>query len=112
MVVYRVEMPDGLGPYWSKTVPGLGQKLAYRHVDIERHPDPYRDFTPDQYTRDLIFGFSSMKQLFSWFGGFVSVILKNGGKIVKYNVNKKYVVTGKSGRQLAFSKNKAKLVTA
>jgi len=101
MIVYRVEMPDGLGPYYSEMNYPVNHRMGIRHED-RRHPTPVDDFGWVKETKNMYFGFDSPQKLFGWFGGWLKSIFQNGGKIVKYNVDQSHVHMGTSGFQLIF----------
>lgn len=112
MVVYRVEMPDGLGPYWSEDCEKFRYRMGSKHNRSDTHPTPDKDFSGENYKSGFVFGFDSMQKLFQWFGGFIRTILNNGGKIVKYTIDDNHVIMGHSGRQLVFDRDSAQLVTS
>jgi len=110
MVVYRVEMPDGCGPYYSPLNPRR-MSMGIKHFDSS-HPTPADDFGWVKYNRQYYFGFDSMQSLYSWFGGWLKSILDHGGKILKYKVDEYNVQIGDSGLQLIFLKDQAQLLTS
>lgn len=107
MFIWRIENRDGKGPYMTDRVNGLGL------TGEEHHPGPMGDVPEFYRTRNYnlyFFGFKSLSDLRNWFHPTaISRLYKDGFKIVKYKVEKKYVLKG--GKQVAFLKNKATMVT-
>jgi hypothetical protein len=62
MLVYRVEHPEGGGPYIG---PNCITDLGFRHSDGERHPNPSEDGI--QRPIGWSCGFSSLTQYQQWF---------------------------------------------
>jgi hypothetical protein len=106
---YRVELPNGDGPYTIKDPDNLYQtarQMAAVHTD-NRHPSPSQSFGGwarfngvDQ--RD-VFGFANMQSLFGWFGGWLPRLIREGYKIVKYD-NVPITHSCEDGYQLSFRK--------
>lgn len=115
--VYRVEDPNGRGPYTSiyrhtlgrpkEDVYRIDRYISKNFFDITLHPSPYDEGL--SITHDHYFGFSSLDQLKSWFGVAGSegaeVLEEAGFKVEVYDVRSDYVTFGK--RQLMFLKNRA-----
>ena|ERR1700744_1517539 len=115
MRVYRLEGPDGKGPYnggyhgeteFEDELYALKSKLFW-NCDIVTHPNPWNDSLLQDHviqTHDL-FGFEKMTHLYRWFGGFVGPFLKYGYHIAVYEVPKRSVKIG--ARQVAFNAKQA-----
>jgi hypothetical protein len=113
--VYRVEAPDGWGPYREETYPSF--KIHTRHGpwngrpgwdDDVPHLNPYSS-THETELKKYYAGFSSMLDLFKWFGGWLRVFYKTTDlRIVKYMVPANHTLTCKSQRQLIFIKETKK----
>lgn len=104
MLVYRYEHPEnGFGPYRDSDL----MELMNVHNYSEEHPTPLEDKFP--LTVDHYFGFASLNALISWFDGFHTEIMAKGFKIFVYEIGKRDVIIGKSGKQLIFVKQFAKL---
>lgn len=110
MLVYRIEMADGIGPYQSAgrwdIVQDFHSALCEKHANSFTHPNLMDDFgcrISDRY----FCGFSCLADIQDWFHGFITKIKRAGGKIVKYEVSNTDVIFGKSGKQLVFLKNNA-----
>ena len=97
--VYRIERPDdGIGPY-NHIGEELSDRLASAHAwDLERHPAIGLDLDYRMEPGDRC-GFANMRQLFSWFGGWLPILLRNGYRIVVY---RDAYVMAQSDHQLVF----------
>jgi hypothetical protein len=113
MRVYRVECPDGKGPYnqpgnWSFS-------LGCAHTGGS-HPSPFVDpllgYSYDEIglpSKDWVCGFASMKDLYGWFGGYLRGAMRRlDARIVMYDVKAGDVRIGK--HQVVFNKDRATLV--
>ncbi len=78
----------------------IGQKLGY-------FPEPEEDGMPN-FTFNHIFGFCDVEQIMSLNVPLMRELTNSGYIITEYEVDKKYVVYGKS--QVAFMQNHAKLL--
>ena len=85
MQVFRIERPDGVGPYISCNRSEDLESLTLSHdMDLDRWPTPSEDvFGGNRYIHaDEKCGFVSMKQLLSWFGpDDINVLDSDGFKI-------------------------------
>ena len=72
MKVFRVEKPDGTGPYRHSEI---GSELCRIHGGTTNHPGPLDDTDPEGkplcnflwQDGSYIFGFSSLVQMLAWF---------------------------------------------
>ena len=100
--VYRLEGPDGKGPYGEVT-------YNFAPRDIKRNPAP-NDSLPPTY----FYGVCSMADLRRWFWPkraeiFWAAMKANGFRLKVYKVPVEAVSHEPEGRQIAFLKSKAKL---
>lgn len=109
MKVFRLEK-DGQGPYrYEGGLDQLGvsllSELHAAHDDSD-HPGFYDDFDNDEndemFCDECRFGFKSLRDLKSWFRGYLTKLTKIGFKIVVYEINKDRVVISKSKKQVIF----------
>lgn len=105
MLVYRVEHPyHKKGPYHTRHESAKIYKvladMAVKHSD-DKHPNWDDDNLPSNNTR-LRAGFSTKKQLLWWFKDYFKVLHKCGFKIVIYEVDKGFVNSGHSRKQVNF----------
>lgn len=110
MRVYRVEGPDGKGPYNGKCHSYEAEVLRswfFMRANEAHTPSPYADPLLDgcPITSSDLFGFAKMTDLFRWFGGFVSPFLKTGYSIAIYDVPDHSVKIGAA--QVIFNATKA-----
>ena len=105
MLIYRVEHPYyAKGPYHTRYQSDKIYKvladMAEKHSD-EKHPNWYDDNLPSN-SIGLKAGFSNRKQLLWWFKGYFKILHKCGFKIVIYEIDKGFVNSGHSRKQINF----------
>ena len=110
VTVYRVEQPDGSGPYfypdgdyrWFDSL----ERMREDHSDTD-HPTPSRDGLPviESHQRS---GFVSLVDLKNWFRGWEPSLAAEDYSITLYDVPEKYI--GRGGKQAIFHYKKAKYV--
>lgn len=106
--IYRVEhVSTRLGPY--RGARSCGHALAAKHDGSLSHPTwpsdgMYFDFEPGSFLdrSNFISGFDSLEKLFTWFAGFMDMLVANGFWIRVYYVDPSLIVHGRSRKQLAF----------
>lgn|SRR5690606_5818811 len=109
MFIWRIENDEGIGPYHTGDATSLN---LYDSSNV--HPSPREDISEwkNMDYRSLVkyrFGFKCTDDLSRWFNGRSLIKLyENGFRIVKYKVDRRYVMIGK--RQVAFDITKAKRV--
>lgn len=81
MLVYRVEGPNGNGPYTTNDF-SLRFKLCDAHTDL-RHPGPGADDELRRIEYDEYCGFNSVEALMEWFSPKWRKALEEEGFIVK-----------------------------
>ena len=114
MKVYRVEAKGGGGPYMEHSIEdkdGICMEWAHTawHDDNCRTPAPSQDDL-DEYGGQ--FGFRSKRALKQWFLKKWRVAMhKEGLRVSLYNANRGDVIHSSSGKQLIFSRRKAKRVS-
>jgi hypothetical protein len=108
-LVYRVEDPDGTGPYQLLNRLPLLDKLLERHNHLSRTPQPcwdgfsYNDAHPSYWHR---FGFVDLRSLKTWFNAVERSLLAAEGCVIRvYNVGEIDWI-GRSG-QLYFNRGRA-----
>lgn len=110
MLIYRVEMPDGIGPYQShngrkeKYLSTFHDAMVKDHCHGSSHPTILDDISFEWRRKnpDWKCGFLSMADLERWFDDFIYLILEAGGAIKTYDVEREKICIGQSGRQVAF----------
>lgn len=95
MRVYRIEYPDGYGPYQQGT--DLAYNLCCAHSD-SAHPVAALGSHPY-----AVCAFRSMRDLFRWFGGWLRTIIRDGGHIAIYDISEDKVIY-RDAFQLAFER--------
>lgn len=105
MIVYRVENWKGEGPYRAGYRTTSLDYLNYRESTYF-HPLPYEDGI--EHSNDHFFGFANFVAFYAWFGHTLRELSMNGCFLCEYEVDDRYVIKGK--RQLAFRKDRAKLI--
>jgi hypothetical protein len=109
MIIYRVEGPDGIGPYqtlkpdWSSREPeliDLADAVAREHSDCPDHPSPCFDGIGHLRDEHEICGFSSPDDLKTWFAGWLRKLHRAGYVVAVYDVPDHGVRHG--GHQVVF----------
>jgi len=121
MIVKRVENKSGEGPYQGIE---MDEWVLSNHGD-NNHPNRFEDrfstyllekrckvnlLLKDNYSNidDYYFGFELKRNLNNWFSKKELKNLKGlGFHVVKYEISTKYVLQGKSKKQIMFLKSKA-----
>lgn len=98
--VYRLEGPDGTGPYNDSTP---HSRIIGNEHGVQTHPGPYQDFGRHPHM-DEYFGCETLTQLMIWFGEYFTNLLAEGFRVVKYDVPDGQVMIGLSGMQVMFSR--------
>lgn len=114
-IVYRIENPDGSGPYRGSN--SKINNIANNEVSAIHHPGPRTDakfhdevdriFDKNNYWNrntawddllvDKIFGFASKEQLRQWFYSWLLIEMSDAGAVVaEYHVKKSDIVIGES----------------
>ncbi len=84
MIVYRVENKAGCGPYFTRGS-WYGRKwIADSHKFTEHTPSAYLDV--DGFERGMLCGFTSLEDLYTWFDGWLDLLIFSGFKVVEYDV--------------------------
>lgn len=83
--VFRVELPNGDGPYADDTNSKMFEHMNAVHGDAD-HPDPEDDdmlgcIHPDEHC-----GFATLCDLESWFAGYEDVLAECGYRIAVYTM--------------------------
>lgn len=106
MRVYRIEDSRGVGPYNSDITSETVERMRLAHQAFS-HPAWLLDFNrwPNDGERCA---FESMTQMFSWFGGYLPIMLGMGYSVRIYEVPVWHVQRGLSGKQLMFQSTKAR----
>jgi hypothetical protein len=104
MLVYRIERPNGQGPYMF---PGL---LDTSTEDSNRHPMPVDDgLDPDKIERYHYFGFMCLHSLRAWFDRGMREFLFDKNCLVRvYDVADHKVMIG--NRQVVFDRDGSNIV--
>lgn len=118
-IVYRIENPDGSGPYRGSNA--KVNNITNNEVSAIRHPGPRTDalfhnevdriFEKENYWNrntawddllgDKIFGFASKEQLRQWFYTWMLIEMSDAGAVVaEYHVKKSDIILG--GNQILF----------
>lgn len=109
MRVYRVETPDGKGPYWEGAIiDGMGRAHTLPETK-DNHPSPYNDGLSDCTlpVGTYFFGFTSLAMLNQWFAPEWREKMKAvGHQIAVYDMPECNIVEGKY--QCAFKRGKSK----
>ena len=109
MLIYRIENSKGIGPYHSKIIYSIESRDMFCW---ERCPGPIED-TIYEANEEFYYGFKSMWQLRRWFNKQVRKEIVKHSYTTDfyysiYKVDPSHVKIGK--KQVAFIKNKAKLI--
>lgn len=124
MKVFRYEHPNtGEGPYSIKVRDlccggvyecencnewyDLRSEFTNKHNNSITHPGWYQDFGASYDNPGMFSGFVSREQAYEWFDGFVEDLERFGFQLLCFEVPKKHVEIGLSGRQLRFKKDQA-----
>lgn len=113
MKVYRIEDKNGWGPYsscymmdWEHPREVVLCRLQEAHSRDPLRPSPYTNGEPweDYYSssKDMVFGFASLQELYNWFNGFVEDLINVGFYIKTFEVPNNQVKLGRL--QLAFKR--------
>lgn len=109
MRVYRIEhKKNGLGPYSHRTANYDPHEIGMAHtgVNVEgvrEHPGSYYDeLTAGENFLDTRVGCSTMELLVDWFDGWLLRLNEADFICCVYEIDKSFVVMGKSGKQLIF----------
>lgn len=82
MIVYRVENKAGLGPYCSDW---FGQNWICNSHDFADHtPNAINDVLG--FEDGMLCGFNHLKDLETWFRGWLDLLIFAGFRVVEYNV--------------------------
>lgn len=111
--IFRLEK-DGEGPYAG----GFKSRLdmAREHSEYDEYGYKIRpaatDFGYDFYSfpAHLKFACDSLEKLLWWFDGWMNRIMSEGFSINEYEIDKRFVIKGNSGKQVVFNKEHAKLI--
>jgi hypothetical protein len=113
MRVYRVECPDGRGPY-NQGDNAWSFRLGCVHTGSS-HPSPFVDSEVGNElelglpSKNWVCGFKSMKDLYAWFGGYLKGAMRElDARIVMYEAKAGDVRIGQ--HQVVFNKYRATLV--
>lgn len=123
MKVYRIENQDsGKGPYMAKHEIDISmvRKIEQMHEVHNSYrkifPGFYTDFSCDEIIKitgyrthevETLFGFTSIKQLESWFNVYIKDLLESGLFVIKeYNVDESKVFISTSKKQCVFIINR------
>lgn len=111
VTVYRVEGDKGLGPYL-----GDYEKIINPYAHGPFNGRPGWDLEVDDFTNnnEIVYkhckayyhaGFLCIKQLYSWFGGYIPKFYKHTDlRIKRFIVPEDHIMTTKSGKQILFIK--------
>lgn len=123
--VYRIEHKDeGYGPYLKMVTEEYedDDDLTYSdvHYEVEglhdahersrAHPGPRDDGLNRGRTDDHVHGFDSRELADKWFKGFKRKLKAAGFVVNVYEAPEDSTITGESGKQTIFLKNKSRLV--
>jgi hypothetical protein len=107
MLVYRVEMADGSGPYTCRASGTKKFRNAHGHNGCPNHPSVWEDIGHPEYGEFC--GFHSLQSFYEWFEDMLRLILDEiGAQLCIYEIAPEYVRQG--SYQLLFKKEHAKLV--
>ncbi len=83
--VFRVEKPNGDGPYSDDADKNLYEHMNAVHGDAD-HPDPADDPMLDVIYPDESCGFATLCDLESWFSGYEDILSDAGFRIAVYTM--------------------------
>ena len=105
MIIYRIENDKGNGPYNCFNDWVIDK---WNHNDLD-HPEPWEDYIFDKIydmnedILDFYCGFDKLYMLYNWFSDQELKNLKDiGYNIVEIEIDKNWVIFGKSERQIMF----------
>lgn len=102
--VFRIEKPNGDGPYADDADSKIIEHMNAVHGDDE-HPDPSEDPLLDGINPDESCGFATLCDLEEWFAGYGDALDAAGYSIVCYSTRREFVRWGKN--QCVFLKDHA-----
>lgn len=90
ITMFRVEQPDGSGPYFADIDEDLPlaeslYHMRYNHTDAD-HLSPSRDPMLKYIADDEVCGFTTLGGLDNWFAGYEDALAEAGFSIVAYIV--------------------------
>lgn len=90
ITMFRVELPDGTGPYFAEIDEDLSLAeelwhMRYNHSD-DAHANPGNDPMLNYIANDEVCGFSTLAELETWFAGYEDALTEAGFSIVAYTV--------------------------
>jgi hypothetical protein len=91
--IFRVEKPNGDGPYADDADKTLYEHMNAVHGDAE-HPDPADDPMLEGINPDESCGFATWCDLEAWFSGYEDVLAECGYGVTVYTVKREYVRFG------------------
>ena len=94
VLFYRVEDSTNTGPYncaYSTRTDALF-KMSSVHCDWD-HPTPHEEDL--DFSRDMVYGFSTLEQMLDWFKGYGHVLDDAGFRVSVYRVGAQWVESGK-----------------
>ena len=106
MLIYRVEMPEGTGPYVGRSAAASAVNSGGNYFNEARHPNPCYDDIHEIGGR--VFGFLTMAAMVHWFGPVLEGLADEGFQLSVYVVADPLTVR-KGKRQCAFWKDRARL---
>ena len=116
MKVYRVENGRGQGPYVEPGLPDVALQMKAEHNadawdDKAGHPGASIDFECWGDFSGRHFGFATVTDAHRWFGPWLPKLISVGFRLVEFEVDVNHVTVSKSGKQLAFRRDAATLLT-
>ncbi|MHA2066214.1 MAG: hypothetical protein ACXABY_17720 [Candidatus Thorarchaeota archaeon] len=109
MRVFRVECRDGNGPYTGHGTWRIGIGEAHCK-DLVRWPGMREDIPMWEPIRDVA-GCPTLEALVEWFEGWWPQLREKNCRIVEYELHIDDIKFGRSGKQLCFPREKAKLIS-
>lgn len=92
--VFRIEKPNGDGPY-TDADSRITEHMNAVHGDDD-HPDPSEDPMLDGINPDESCGFATLCDLEAWFSGYGDLLEEAGYGIAVYSVRREYVRFGRN----------------
>jgi hypothetical protein len=102
--VFRVEKPNGDGPYADDADSKMFEHMNAVHGDAD-HPDPADDDMLDGIYPDESCGFATLCDLETWFDGYEDILADAGFRISVYTIELQLVRYGRN--QALFIKHDA-----